>query len=83
MGDIECFHKSFRYERQPRRNGERGGTAHSVCFIMFKILITIAVGFSAAFAIDDFQRHCLMEGLDDIGLTLLHESDIAAYELLH
>lgn len=39
--------------------------------------------FSAAFVIDDFQRHCLMEGLDDIGLTLLHESDIAAYELQH
>ena len=38
-------------------------------------------GFSATFAIDDFQRHCLLEGLDDIGLTLLHESDIATYEL--
>jgi 3-isopropylmalate/(R)-2-methylmalate dehydratase small subunit len=37
-------------------------------------------GLSAAFAIDDFQRHCLMEGLDDIGLTMLHESAIAAYE---
>jgi 3-isopropylmalate/(R)-2-methylmalate dehydratase small subunit len=37
-------------------------------------------GFKASFAIDDFQRHCLMEGLDDIGLTLLHEADIAAYE---
>ena len=43
--------------------------------------ITDLDGFSAAFAIDDFQRHCLLEGLDDIGLTLLHESDIAAYEL--
>src|SRR5437899_3325442 len=32
--------------------------------------------FSASFAIDDFQRYCLMEGLDDIGLTLLHEPDI-------
>ncbi len=37
-------------------------------------------GFSASFAIDDFQRHCLIKGLDDIGLTLLHESEIAAYE---
>jgi 3-isopropylmalate/(R)-2-methylmalate dehydratase small subunit len=43
-------------------------------------LVTDARGFSASFAIDDFQRHCLMEGLDDIGLTLLHEADIAAYE---
>jgi 3-isopropylmalate/(R)-2-methylmalate dehydratase small subunit len=37
-------------------------------------------GFSASFAIGDYQRHCLMEGLDDIGLTLLQEADIADYE---
>ncbi len=37
-------------------------------------------GFTVTFAIDDFQRHCLLEGLDDIGLTLQHEHDIAAYE---
>src|SRR3954466_12841167 len=36
--------------------------------------------FRATFAIDDFQRHCLLEGLDDIGLTLQHESDISAFE---
>lgn len=43
-------------------------------------LVTDAHGLSASFAIDDFHRHCLMEGLDDIGLTLQHESDITAYE---
>jgi len=37
-------------------------------------------GFAAAFAIDEFARHCLLNGLDDIGLTLQHESEIAAYE---
>ena len=42
--------------------------------------VTDAAGFSASFSIDDFQRHCLLEGLDDIGLTLLHEGDIAAFE---
>jgi 3-isopropylmalate/(R)-2-methylmalate dehydratase small subunit len=42
--------------------------------------VTDGSGFSASFAIDDFQRHCLLEGLDDIGLTLLHEADITAYE---
>ena len=42
--------------------------------------VTDGRGFSAAFAIDDFQRHCLMEGLDDIALTLLHESDITVHE---
>ena len=37
-------------------------------------------GFSASFVIGDYQRHCLMEGLDDIGLTLLYEADIEAFE---
>jgi 3-isopropylmalate/(R)-2-methylmalate dehydratase small subunit len=40
-------------------------------------------GFSATFQIDDFTRHCLLEGLDDIGLTLQHQSEIAAYESKH
>jgi 3-isopropylmalate/(R)-2-methylmalate dehydratase small subunit len=40
-------------------------------------------GFSATFAMDDFPRHCLLNGLDDIGLTLQHESEIAAYEVKH
>lgn len=37
-------------------------------------------GFSASFVIDDFHRHCLMEGLDDIALTQQYESQISAYE---
>jgi 3-isopropylmalate/(R)-2-methylmalate dehydratase small subunit len=40
-------------------------------------------GFSAAFPVDDFIRHRLLEGLDDIGLTLKHEAEIAAYEAQH
>jgi len=39
--------------------------------------------FAATFAMDDFSRHCLMNGLDDIALTLEHESQIAAYEATH
>ena len=34
----------------------------------------------AAFQIDDYTRWRLMEGLDDIGLTLAHEDDIASFE---
>ncbi len=37
-------------------------------------------GFCEAFVIDDFKRYCLLEGLDDIGLTLKHEAMITAYE---
>jgi len=40
-------------------------------------------GLSSAFQVDEFTRHCLLEGLDDIGLTLRHESEIAAYEARH
>jgi 3-isopropylmalate/(R)-2-methylmalate dehydratase small subunit len=40
-------------------------------------------GFRAQFAMDEFVRHCLLNGLDDIGLTLQHEKDIAAYEAQH
>ncbi len=38
---------------------------------------------SAEFRIDDHVRHRLLEGLDDIGLTLQHEAEIAAYEAAH
>jgi 3-isopropylmalate/(R)-2-methylmalate dehydratase small subunit len=40
-------------------------------------------GFAATFAMDEFSRHCLLNGLDDIGLTLQHEAEIAAYEAKH
>ncbi len=33
-----------------------------------------------SFDIDDYTRWRLLEGLDDIGITLSHEADIAAYE---
>jgi 3-isopropylmalate/(R)-2-methylmalate dehydratase small subunit len=37
-------------------------------------------GFAAPFVMDDFRRHCLLHGLDDIGLTLRHESHITEFE---
>jgi 3-isopropylmalate/(R)-2-methylmalate dehydratase small subunit len=42
--------------------------------------VTDSQGYSAVFTIDEFQRNCLMEGLDDIDLTLQHKAKIAAYE---
>jgi 3-isopropylmalate/(R)-2-methylmalate dehydratase small subunit len=35
---------------------------------------------TAPFEIDDYTRWRLIEGLDDIGITLSHEEDIGAYE---
>jgi 3-isopropylmalate/(R)-2-methylmalate dehydratase small subunit len=39
--------------------------------------------FRAKFPMDEFVRHCLLNGLDDIGLTLQHEAEIAAFESQH
>ncbi|MEK5744546.1 3-isopropylmalate dehydratase small subunit, partial [Acinetobacter variabilis] len=33
-----------------------------------------------SFKIDDFRRHCMLNGLDSIGLTLQHEAAISDYE---
>jgi 3-isopropylmalate/(R)-2-methylmalate dehydratase small subunit len=48
-----------------------------------KLCVDDGQGFSATFAMDEFSRHCLLNGLDDIGLTLQHETAIAAYEAKH
>jgi 3-isopropylmalate/(R)-2-methylmalate dehydratase small subunit len=37
-------------------------------------------GKSHAFAIDAFRKHCLVNGLDEIGLTLAHADEIKAFE---
>ena len=40
-------------------------------------------GFSAKFTVDAFRRYCLLEGLDDIGLTLRHAAALDTYEAKH
>jgi 3-isopropylmalate/(R)-2-methylmalate dehydratase small subunit len=40
-------------------------------------------GFSAPFAVDPFRRECLLEGLDDIGLSLRHSDTLDSYEQRH
>jgi len=40
-------------------------------------------GLELSFDVDPFRRHCLMNGLDDIGLTLEQEDKIAAFEAQH
>lgn len=39
-----------------------------------------AAGIDEGFPMDDFTRYRLLEGLDDIGLTLRHETDLTRYE---
>ena len=40
-------------------------------------------GFQESFTIDAFRRSCLLEGLDDIGLTMRHKDALADYERQH
>jgi 3-isopropylmalate/(R)-2-methylmalate dehydratase small subunit len=40
-------------------------------------------GFSTSFSIDPFRRYCLLEGLDDIGLTLRHADALDQFEKQH
>ena len=58
-------------------------TGYQLTIDLEKCQVSDQQGFSAAFQIDEFVRHCLLNGLDDIGLTLQHDADIAAYESGH
>jgi 3-isopropylmalate/(R)-2-methylmalate dehydratase small subunit len=40
-------------------------------------------GLTMPFQVDGFRRHCLLNGLDDIGLTLVHADKIASFETAH
>lgn len=43
-------------------------------------IIVTEEGKEIAFEVDEFRKHCLLNGLDDIGLTLQHADTIHAYE---
>jgi 3-isopropylmalate/(R)-2-methylmalate dehydratase small subunit len=45
--------------------------------------VTTPSGESYSFDIDPFRKHCIMNGLDDIGLTLAHADEIKAFEQKH
>jgi 3-isopropylmalate/(R)-2-methylmalate dehydratase small subunit len=45
--------------------------------------VTTPGGESFHFDIDPFRKHCIMNGLDDIGLTLAHADEIRAFEAKH
>ena len=45
--------------------------------------VTDSHGFHATFEVDPFRRFCLLEGLDDIGLTLRHEAALDTFEASH
>ena len=58
----------------------RDNSGYSLTIDLETQTVTDTLGFSTLFTVDAFRRHCLMNGLDDIGLTLQHEPDITAFE---
>jgi 3-isopropylmalate/(R)-2-methylmalate dehydratase small subunit len=57
--------------------------AHKITISLEAETITDDEGFSAHFDIDPFRKYCLLNGLDDIGLTLRHESELDSFEENH
>ena len=45
--------------------------------------VTTPTGFSFSFDITPHRKHCLLNGLDEIGLTLVHADEIRAFETKH
>jgi len=56
---------------------------HKITINLEAQTITDDQGFSGTFEIDPFRKYCLLNGLDDIGLTLRHESELDTYESKH
>jgi 3-isopropylmalate/(R)-2-methylmalate dehydratase small subunit len=56
---------------------------HQITIHLEEQTVTDNQGFSASFEIDAFRKYCLLNGLDDIGLTLRHASALDAYESKH
>ena len=54
---------------------------HPLCVDLETLTVTTPLGDHFPFAMDPFRRQCLLDGTDEIGLTLASEGSIAAYEL--
>jgi 3-isopropylmalate/(R)-2-methylmalate dehydratase small subunit len=48
-----------------------------------QIVVTTDGALTLPFEVDPFRRHCLLNGFDDIGLTLQHADEIRAFEAKH
>ena len=64
----DLFQRAVRYE------------AYTLSADLHTCTLTDPHGLDLEFEVEPFRRNCLLNGLDDIGLTLEHEEKIAAYE---
>ena len=58
----------------------RTGQGYRLTVDLEALEIRDADGWRAGFEVDPFRRHCLLRGLDEIGLTLEFEDRIRAFE---
>jgi 3-isopropylmalate/(R)-2-methylmalate dehydratase small subunit len=65
------------------RAAEAGGTPYRLNVDLRAGTVSDDAGFSRSFTVDPFRKRCLLEGLDDIGLSLQHVDEIAAWEAAH
>ena len=56
---------------------------HKITINLEQQTVTDELGFNAHFDIDPFRKYCLLNGLDDIGLTLRHETELDSFEKKH
>jgi 3-isopropylmalate/(R)-2-methylmalate dehydratase small subunit len=56
--------------------------AATVTVDLVRQLLTLPDGSQAPFPIDEFSKHCLIEGVDELGYILHQESAIAAFETM-
>ena len=59
------------------------GPNHEVTVDLERCEVRDSAGLRAGFQIDSFRRECLLNGWDDIGLTMRYEDDISRYEQSH
>ena len=57
--------------------------AHTITINLEAQTVKDEEGFNATFEMDPFRKYCLLNGLDDIGLTLRHEAELDSYEMKH
>ena len=56
---------------------------HSITLNLAEQTVTDNQGYAGTFDIDPFRKYCLLNGLDDIGLTLRHEAELDQFEARH
>ena len=65
------------------RAAEASGVPYRLHVDLPSCTVSDDAGFSRPFTVDPFRKRCLLEGLDDIALSLQHVDEIAAWEAAH